>query len=559
MGSNPKPYEGQKPYLFLLYAPEDAEQLAPLAEYLDRNQLRLWYDAGNLNTGIWQDTVENHLEDCKAVIAFVTEAFSLSHICRSGIVNALKCRKKVIPVLLGTPALPRGLRMQLGVLRCLSLSDFEDSDELMAKVIKVPECQACRTDIEEEPDEIIPVIPVDPVDDPVDPDPNNQESGGKLQHLLQGLIPKNKGGSSGSKPEFRLPELHLPKLPLAQLLKKQPEPEAMEEAAKEENPQEPPQNDSSQSASEQQKAREPEQKEEPPAQQASGSNQLYISKESSAPSDPRGNAAPSGQLYVSKESSASADLSQAAQQRTVAETPTVLDPHRTDLRQLKQAGDNQNTVLIYNRTLALLLHVRGKRAYTIRKPQTRLGRSPIKCDVVLEGNDSISKLHAELLCYNGKFYLTDAGSKNGTYLPDQQVRPGDQVQLATPACFHLNNEPMILIAGDQARALSTAGCAALLTNADGSAALLLDQEVVRLNRNSKWYDGTLNDPKVHRAAHAQVRRYNNDYYLVDESPENGNDTMLNQYTLRHGEARRLADGDRIQLGDTVLQFVTIHV
>lgn len=557
MGSNPTPYEGQKPYLFLLFAPEDAHQIAPMMDYLDRNQFRLWYDGGNLSTGIWQDTTENRLEDCRAVIAFVTEAFSLSHVCRSGIINAMKCRKKIIPVLLGTPALPRGLRMQLGVLRSLSLSDFEDSDDLMAKVCKTPECQECRTDLEEESDEIIPVIPVDPPeDDPVDPDPNRQASGRKLQSLLQGLLQKNKGESSDSKPEFRLPEFHIPKVPFAQLLKKQPAPEAMEEEVQ---PQEPPQKNSSQSGSGQKsqaQIKEPEKKEESASQQAADAKQLYVSKESSDTPDSRKKTAPSNQLYVSKESSTSAGSSQAAQPSTVTDTPTVYTPHRMESQ---PSADNQNTVLIHNRTMALLLHVRGKRAYTIRKPQTRLGRSPIKCDVVLEGNDSISKLHAELLCYNGKFYLADAGSKNGTYLLDQQIRPGDQVQLTTPACFQLNNEPLILIAGDHARALTGAGYAALLTNADGTSALLLDQEIVRLNRNCKWYDGTLNDPKVHRAAHAQVRRYNNEYYLVDESPENGNDTILNQYTLRHGEARRLSDGDRIQLGDTVLQFVTIHV
>lgn len=555
------PYEGSDPYLFLILDPEDAERLAPLIDYLDNSKLRIWYDAGSQDNTDRLDNTENHLEDCRAAIAFVTEAFSLSHDCKSAVISAMKCRRKVLPVLIGNPPLPKGLRMQLGRLNFLSRSDFDSDEELMAKLCKAPECQACRTDIAPEP-----VIPVIPVSDVPEIKTTNTDSGTSDQQkadppavigrLAARLFPKGTEGETRPKPEFHLPAF----------LRKQPRQEEAPESevpqdtrAAEEAPKPPV------SVTEPQPARKElyvSSESSTPAASVTdpqpARKELYVSSESSHPAASVTAPQPARkELYVSSESSApAASVAQGPDPDTI---PTVLDRRKPAPEVSGQSADNDVTILIHNRVTALLFHVRAGRAYTLRKPQTKLGRSPIKCDVVLEGNDSISKLHAELRCYNQKFFLLDAGSKNGTYLQGEQLSAGSQVQLPNPACFHLNNEPMILATGDTARAITAAGYAALLVNSDSTNALLLDSDVTRLNRSSKWFDGTLNDPSVHRAAHAQIRRFRNDYYLVDESPEHGNGTCVNEYTLRHGEARRLNSGDIIRLGDTALSFVTIQL
>lgn len=558
------PYEGQEPYIFLSYCHRDRERLIPLFDYLAGEEYRIWFDDGNQGGDDWLDNIENHLEDCRVMIAFITENSSLSHNCKSEIVYALKCRKKVIPILMGSTELPKGLRMQLSHLHYLSRMDFDSDELLMAKACKAVECQDCRISAapEQTPAEAAPPEP------PVIPDPVPETQTLTVQETTAGesifnrltsrLFPQRLQSEPKPRRSFRMPEF---------LRKKHPADPAPKLPAPQETAAAPVPQDTTQPAA------------AVTVPQNPAENQLYVSKKSDTPAQDVTQAANSGgnQLYVSSNSDVSAQ--QAAQPANAPDTSSSAAPQGSPVNQTAAQPDpdevktvydhlrhssapshpdeSGTTILISNRTAALLFHVRAGRAYVLRKPQTKIGRSPIKCDVILEGNESISKLHAELRCYNQKFYLMDAGSTNGTYLQGQKLTSGDQVQLTSPAVFQLNDEPMILLTGDHARAITASGCAAMLVNANNSAAVPLTQEVTYLNRNNKWFDGTLNDSKVHRAAHAQVRMYRNTYYLVDESPEGGNGTSLNQYTLKHGEARPLSSGDKIQLGDTLLTFVTI--
>lgn len=58
----------------------------------------------------------------------------------------------------------------------------------------------------------------------------------------------------------------------------------------------------------------------------------------------------------------------------------------------------------------------------------KIGRSP-SCDIVLH-SDLVSSLHAELtLLDNGDIELEDKGSRNGTYIMNQRIKPGTSVKV----------------------------------------------------------------------------------------------------------------------------------
>ncbi|WP_428048299.1 hypothetical protein, partial [Candidatus Proelusimicrobium excrementi] len=57
MISKAVPYEGHDPYLFLIFAQEDAERLAPLIDCLDRNKIRIWYHNGSQGNENWLDNI----------------------------------------------------------------------------------------------------------------------------------------------------------------------------------------------------------------------------------------------------------------------------------------------------------------------------------------------------------------------------------------------------------------------------------------------------------------------------------------------------------------------
>ena len=179
--------------------------------------------------------------------------------------------------------------------------------------------------------------------------------------------------------------------------------------------------------------------------------------------------------------------------------------------------------------------------------------------MAIYGNDSISKVHAIIRQTRQKCYIEDANSSNGTYLNGEQIKPGEQIPLDNPAIFQLNDETLILLSGPIARKFDKKPSISLLINEEGTAVRIMDSDTMALNRNNKWPDGTLADPKVHRAGHALLAQRKDGVYLIDVSPEKGNGTYLNGSRLFHGTEKCLSSGDRIRLGDTTLEFFSIEI
>lgn len=225
----------------------------------------------------------------------------------------------------------------------------------------------------------------------------------------------------------------------------------------------------------------------------------------------------------------------------------------------QEEEDEAPTVIIRDTKPAILLHVATLQSYVLTKPQIKLGRSRHKCDVVLEGASSVSKEHAQILCYDGRYVLMDLGSANGTFLNGSKLEKDAQTELKGTSVFWLHDQVMVLITGEEADAVLSDKKLRLLLNSGSTAACTVSASQLALNRGRKWPDGTLSDPKVHRSAHARLVQYEGQTYLVDESPENGNGTFLNERRLLRGTARPLTSGDKLRLGDTVLQYISIQV
>lgn len=61
-----------------------------------------------------------------------------------------------------------------------------------------------------------------------------------------------------------------------------------------------------------------------------------------------------------------------------------------------------------------------RRKFAVAFPVCRLGRDPAN-DVVVNGDDSVSRFHAEIAFEDGAFYVSDRGSTNGTFLNGKPV------------------------------------------------------------------------------------------------------------------------------------------
>lgn len=65
----------------------------------------------------------------------------------------------------------------------------------------------------------------------------------------------------------------------------------------------------------------------------------------------------------------------------------------------------------------------------LEQSTTLIGRDPGSCHLALPGHSCISRIHAMIENKDGQYYLTDLGSKNGTFLSGDRLHPNARVAL----------------------------------------------------------------------------------------------------------------------------------
>lgn len=88
--------------------------------------------------------------------------------------------------------------------------------------------------------------------------------------------------------------------------------------------------------------------------------------------------------------------------------------------------------------VASLYCIRTQVLIYLSKPVFRMGKASSHVDYVVCGNNSVSRIHADIVTREGKNYVIDLNSMNGTYINDHQltahfeteIRHGDHLRLA---------------------------------------------------------------------------------------------------------------------------------
>lgn len=517
------PYEGKEPYIFVSYCHADKERIYPLIEQMSLDGYRAWYDVGNQPGLNWMLNIEEHLEKCKTVIAFISKSSSDSNNCNKEIIYAMKCGKKVIPILIEEVALPKGLRMQMVDLHYLERKDFPSDKALLQKCYETEGCPECKN-----PSGSIPLRPGESVRD------SREHSYAPPENMLAQL--QQVSVSSGKKCQDAEKE-GLPKEEMPQKQETLAEAPPKEKAPpKREIPVEVPPKTAGTVADANMQIPD-----------APGPGVERTSDDSNASKAQAPGRVPS-QCVVSPQYDSS---DEATVYVDAYDNGAVMGGPGIDL-------DDDRTVCV-SRSLAILLHPAKQMAYKLKSPKIAIGRSQIRCDVAIEGNNSISKIHAFIWQTDQICYLEDAHSSNGTFVNGEKIEPEQRIPLENPAVFQLNDETLILLSGDMAYAFEGSPSISLLINEKASAVRIMEADALPLDRNHTWPDGTLSDRKIHRKEHAVLYRQEDSVYLIDRSPEKGNGTYLNGSRLRNGETKLLTSGDKIRLGDTNLTFVSIEI
>ena len=65
-------------------------------------------------------------------------------------------------------------------------------------------------------------------------------------------------------------------------------------------------------------------------------------------------------------------------------------------------------------------------------------------DYVVSHNPAISKKHAEVLVRDGKYYVRDVGSKNGTYVNGRMLSKNKEIEISNGDLLKLANEDFLV-------------------------------------------------------------------------------------------------------------------
>lgn len=95
-----KPYEGKRPYIFISYPHKESETVVDTIRILHDKRYRLWYDEGIPAGSDWPANIARHMQDCAAVIAFISDHFLKSQNCFSEIRAAVQLGKPILVVYL---------------------------------------------------------------------------------------------------------------------------------------------------------------------------------------------------------------------------------------------------------------------------------------------------------------------------------------------------------------------------------------------------------------------------------------------------------------------------
>ncbi len=138
-------YEGRAPYIFVSYAHKDAAQVLPVIAQLQSYGYRIWYDEGIAPGSEWPENIAVHLNNCAAVIAFLSPNSVNSSNCRREITYALSKNKPFLGIFLTETAMSPGMEMQISSQQCVMKYAYRDLSLFYEKVCSFGGLYPCKT------------------------------------------------------------------------------------------------------------------------------------------------------------------------------------------------------------------------------------------------------------------------------------------------------------------------------------------------------------------------------------------------------------------------------
>lgn len=186
------------------------------------------------------------------------------------------------------------------------------------------------------------------------------------------------------------------------------------------------------------------------------------------------------------------------------------------------------------------------------------GREPSTENSVIIHDPSVSRSHAILSLRQGKFYITDLGSTNGTWLGDRRLNP-KETALLNHAVVLGKGKIMLEVAGNQHQSSSAGnieyGKSGPKKSSSGkSLESLLEQHAEVVIGRSSECQVVLNDPGVSRK-HTRIFKAKDGIYAEDLGSLNG--TFINGKRLKGKQ--KLRQEDTLYVGLNAFKLGKAHI
>jgi len=250
----------------------------------------------------------------------------------------------------------------------------------------------------------------------------------------------------------------------------------------------------------------------------------------------------------------------------------------TDCGFLLSSKPEEQVELAELQPVAMLVSRDGLREFALHEGENTVGRQD--ADVLLTHN-TVSRRHALITVEDGKAYVEDLGSTNGTYVSGKKLEPGEKVEVADGTevvfgsqtlLFKLAAPPVLEldeIAGDSRCAQAAAEspevslempeskeeeAVAKLVSKDGSLSFLLKQKVYSIGRR-EGNDIVIPDPYC-SGRHAELRASEDSFQITDLGSTNG--TLVNGVRIEPNSPTEIRIGDEVTVGNTVLRLEAVQ-
>lgn len=138
-------YEGKEPFIFVSYPHKNSGEVLPLVEEICQRGILAWYDIGIEAGTEWPEYIARRLDDCAAVLLFLSPYTQASPNCRREIVYAGSAGKKIIAVSLAPSQFSPDVEGYLKGVLILNKRDFKDGFALADALCGYKEISACRS------------------------------------------------------------------------------------------------------------------------------------------------------------------------------------------------------------------------------------------------------------------------------------------------------------------------------------------------------------------------------------------------------------------------------